>query len=78
MMNSIMDMSQIWPCLSTATQAWLIDHNGEPLPHAIVSEVLTVTGGQRDGRWWAGDSHAGETQLADEAVDWIEEIANGE
>lgn len=75
---SCMDMSQIWPRLSTSTQTWLVDHNGEPLPDDILDEVLTVTAGQRDARWWAGDSQQGETQLTDEAVDWIDETANGE
>ena len=51
---------------------------GEPLPDDILDEVLTVTAGQRDPRWWAGDSQQGGTQLTDEAVDWIEETANGE
>ena len=64
--------------LSTSTQTWLVDHNGEPLPDDILDEVLTVTAGQRDARWWAGDSQQGETQLTDEAVDWIDETANGE
>jgi hypothetical protein len=73
-----MDMSQIWPRLTAATQTWLVDHNGEPLPDDILDEVLAVTAGQRDPRWWAGDSREGETQLTDEAVDWIDETANGE
>jgi len=73
-----MDMSRIWPRLAASTQAWLAEHNGEPLPDDILAEILTVTAGQRDPRWWAGDSHEGETQLTDEAVDWIEESANGE
>jgi len=73
-----MDMSQIWPRLVTSTRTWLVDHNGEPLPDDILHEVLTVTAGRRDPRWWAGDTQQGETQLTDEAVDWIDETANGE
>lgn len=73
-----MDMSQVWPRLATTTQTWLVEHNGEPLPDDILDEILTVTAGQRDPRWWAGDSHGGETQLTDEAVDWIDATANGE
>jgi hypothetical protein len=73
-----MDMSEVWPRLSTSTQTWLVEHNGEPLPDDVLGEILTVTEGQRDPRWWAGDSHDGETQLTDEAVDWIEETANSE
>lgn len=73
-----MDMSQVWPGLATSTQTWLIEHNGEPLPDDVLGEILTVTAGQRDPSWWAGDSYEGETQLTDEAVDWIDETANGE
>ncbi|WP_068324004.1 hypothetical protein [Janibacter terrae] len=73
-----MDMSQVWPRLTTSTQTWLIEHNGEPVPGDILSEILAVTGGRRDPRWWAGDSVEGETQLTDEAVDWIDETANDE
>lgn len=73
-----MDMSRIWPRLAASTQEWLTGNNGESLPDDILAEILTVTARQRDPRWWAGDSHEGETQLTDEAVDWIEKTANGE
>lgn len=73
-----MDMSQVWPRLATSTQTWLVEHNGEPLPGDILDEILAVTAGQRDPRWWAGESQEGETQLTDGAVDWIDETANGE
>lgn len=71
-------MSEIWPRLATSTQAWLIEHNGEPLADDILDEILTVTAGQRHPQWWAGEPGEGETQLTDEAVDWIEETANDE
>lgn len=58
-----MDMSQVWPRLATSTQTWLVEHNGEPVPDDILDEILTITAGQRDPRWWAGESHEGETQL---------------
>lgn len=73
-----MDMSQVWPRLASSTQTWLIEHNGEPLPDDIVGAILIATSGQKDPRWWAEESREGETQLTDEAVDWIEETANGE
>lgn len=73
-----MDMSQIWPHLATSTQDWLVDHNGEPLPDEILNEILTITAGLLDPRWWSGESRQGETQLTDEAVDWIDETANAE
>ena len=71
-----MDMSEIWPHLTEPTRAWLVEHNGEPLPDDVLDAILAVTGGQRDPSWWAGDSTEGDTQLTDEAVDWIEEVAN--
>jgi len=73
-----MDMPQIWSHLAPATRSWLMEHNGEPLPDDVLNEILAVNAGVRDPSWWAGDSHAGETQLTDEAVNWIEETANGE
>lgn len=73
-----MDMSQVWPRLSASTRTWLVAHNGEPVPDSMVDEILTVTEGQRDPSWWAGDSREGETQLADDAVNWIDENANNE
>lgn len=45
-----MDMSRIWPHLAPPTQSWLIEHNGEPLPDAVVDEILTVTGGGSETR----------------------------
>jgi hypothetical protein len=50
-----MDMSQVWPRLAPSTQTWLVEHNGEPLPDDILDEILTITAGRRDPRWWAGD-----------------------
>ena len=36
-----------------------------------------VTGGTTDSQWWAGESAEG-PRLSDEAVDWIETVANDE
>lgn len=76
-MNS-MDMSQMWPRLTSATRTWLIDHNGGPPGADVVNGFLTVAAGERDPHWWAGDADEGGTQLTDEAIDWIDEHANGE
>lgn len=73
-----MDFPEIWPQLSPSSRAWLIAHNGEPLPDDMVGEILRVAGGEPDPRWWTGTSTEGETQLTDEAVDWIETAANDE
>ena len=71
-----MDFLQIWAHLSTSGRSWLIEHNGEPLPDDLIAEILSVTGGEQDPQWWAGPSTEGETQLTDQAVDWIEAVAN--
>lgn len=73
-----MDFPQIWSRLSPSSRAWLIEHNGEPLPDHLVAEVLSVAGREPDTPWWSGPSVEGQTQLTDEAVDWIETVANDE
>ncbi len=59
------------------TRGWLIEHNGEPLPPHVIAHIMAVTGGTTDSEWWAGESADG-PQLSDEAVDWIEAVANDE
>lgn len=71
-----MDFPQIWPLLSTSSRAWLIEHNGEPLPDDLIDEIVSVTGGELNAQWWTGPSLEGQTQLTDETVDWIETVAN--
>ncbi len=73
-----MDFPEIWPRLSPSSRSWLVEHNGEPLPDELVAEILGVTGGQASAQWWTGPSAHGQTQLSDEAVDWIETVANDE
>ena len=73
-----MDFSQIWPHLSPSSRAWLIEHNGEPLPDQLVAEIVSVAGAEPSARWWSGPSLEGQTQLTDEAVDWIDTVANDE
>lgn len=71
-----MDFPQVWSHLTTSSRSWLMEHNGEPLPDELIAEILTITSGDRNPRWWAGPAVEGETQLTDEAVDWIETVAN--
>ncbi len=73
-----MDFTQIWPRLRPSSRSWLVEHNGEPLTDELVAEILGVTGGQTSAQWWTGSSVDGQTQLSDEAVDWIETVANDE
>lgn len=72
-----MKIFEWWPLVDAETRDWLIEHNGEPLPQHVVTEILAVTGGETDPEWWAAESEGG-PQLSDEAVDWIEAVANDE
>lgn len=74
-----MDVATWWPKVSPSTRAWLITHNGERLPDDVVREVMSVNAGQADPSWWAGEtSDDAQSQLTDEAIDWIEAAANDE
>jgi hypothetical protein len=66
-----------WPLLDAETRGWLIEHNGESLPPQILADIMAVTGGTTDTKLWAGKSADG-PRLSDEAVDWIEALANDE
>jgi hypothetical protein len=71
-----MKIFEWWPLVDAETRDWLIEHNGEPLPPHVIDDIMAATGGTSDSEWWAGESDG--PQLSDEAVDWIEAIANDE
>jgi hypothetical protein len=73
-----MDISEWWPKLPDSTRAWLIEHNGESLPDDVVRDVMAVNAHRTDPLWWAGESQDGQSQLTDQAIDWIESAANDE
>lgn len=73
-----MAIDELWNALEPETRAWLIEHNGESLDPQILDEVLAANNGVADPSWWAGESTAGSSQLTDDAIDWIEAVANGE
>jgi hypothetical protein len=72
-----MEILEWWPLVDVETRGWLIEHNGEPLPRHVIADIMAVTGGRTDSGWWAGESLDG-PRLSDEAVDWIEAVANDE
>jgi hypothetical protein len=72
-----MDISQWWPLVRPDTREWLIAHNGEPLAAPIIDDIFSATKGTADPGWWAGESPEGPL-LTDEAVEWIEAVANEE
>jgi hypothetical protein len=75
------DMSSIedwWPRLPQETRDWLVANNGDEVPTSVVEDITRAGGSVATDAWWV--SHTGPTgvYLSDEAVDWIEAVANGE
>ena len=68
-----------WSRLTSETRDWLIANNGSPVPTAVVKEVEQAGGPALSDPWWTtADDGSSEVLLPDIAVDWVEEIANGE
>ena len=73
-----MCIEQWWPRLSPTTRDWLTEHNGEPLPADILDEITDVGGEPSSEAWWVGEQGPDGLHLSDDAVDWVEAVANGE
>jgi hypothetical protein len=71
-----MELQGLWTYLRPETRDWLIAHNGESLPPVILADLLTANGGSPESSWWARDE-VGRLGLPDDAVDWIDGVANG-
>lgn len=48
------------------------------VPAEVVAEIAEVGGPASADSWWAGKRGASEHYFPDEAIDWIEAIANDE
>lgn len=73
-----MSIEHWWPKLKPPTQKWLIENNGDAVPPDVVAEITQVGGAITSDAWWAGRSGSSGFYFSDEAVDWIEAVANGE
>ena len=67
-----------WSELRPETREWLIANNGDAVPVSIVEEIAAAGGPARSEGWWVRDDEPERLLMPDEAVDWIEEIANDE
>lgn len=76
--NGAMDISHWWPLLDPRTQQWLIDNNGDAVPPVILDRITAVAGQPEAGASWLGSPVQEECSLSDEAVDWVEKVANDE
>ncbi|ASN39410.1 hypothetical protein [Paeniglutamicibacter terrestris] len=73
-----MNIESWWPLLNSSTRQWLIDNNGDLVPPNILDQIAAVAGPLTSEASWVAGNIAEEFMLSDQAVDWIEEAANGE
>ena len=73
-----MSIEEWWPKLQSQSREYLITNNGDVVPSDIVEEITAAGGVVTSNAWWLSQSGSDGIVLSDEAVDWIEEVANGE
>ncbi|WP_028268094.1 hypothetical protein [Arthrobacter sp. MA-N2] len=73
-----MSIEHWWPKLKPSTREWLIENNGDAVPAEVVAEITEADGPIASDAWWAGRSGHSGFYFPDEAIDWIEAVANGE
>ena len=73
-----MTIENWWPKLTAEDQEWLIQHNGERVPADILHNVALVGGLVCSPMNIIGETRPDGFYFSDEAVDWIEAIANSE
>lgn len=71
-----MTFPTLWRRLTDPTRSWLSEHNGEPLPPAIQAELERALAATDLDGWVVRTSRG--LAFTDDAIDWIEEAANGE
>ena len=76
--NADMSIEAWWPKLRQESREYLIDNNGDVVPPDLVGEIVQAGGVITTDAWWVGQSGPTGFFLSDEAIDWIEEVANGE
>lgn len=76
--NADMSIEEWWPKLRRQSRDYLINNNGDVVPPDLVVKIAQAGGVITSDAWWVGQSGPSGFYLSDEAVDWIEEVANGE
>lgn len=67
-----------WPRLDPDARDWIVAHNGEAVDPDVLVRIEAAGGIVGSGAWWVGESTPDGFFFSDEAVDWIEAVANGE
>lgn len=73
-----MSIETWWPKLRPVTRDWLISNNGDVVPRPIIEEIAAAGGPPESDGWWVSDDDLNGVCMPDEAVDWIEDVANDE
>lgn len=76
--TSAMSIEHWWPKLKPSTQEWLIENNGDAVSPEVLAEIAQVGGVVTSDAGWVGENGPSGFYFSDEAVDWIEAVANGE
>ncbi len=73
-----MSIEAWWPNLPPASRDWLIDNNGDAVPVEVVDDIVAAGGTVSKDASWVGEVGPEGVYLSDAAIDWVEEVANGE
>lgn len=73
-----MSIEAWWPNLKPSSREWLIDNNGDAVPVEVVDDIVVAGGTVSKDAAWVGEVGPEGVYLSDAAVDWVEEVANGE
>lgn len=76
--NEAMSIEAWWPTLRPESRDYLIANNGDVVPPELVEEIARAGGDVTPDTWWVGENGPEGFYLSDEAIDWIDEVANGE
>jgi hypothetical protein len=73
-----MSIEQWWTNLQPSTREFLIKNNGDVVPAEIVAEIAEAGGPDGADSWWADQNGTSGNSFPDDAIDWVETIANDE
>lgn len=73
-----MSIEAWWPKLRQQSRDYLIDNNRDVVPAELVDEIVGAGGIVTADAWWVGQNGPSGLVFSDEAIDWVEEVANAE
>lgn len=76
--NAGMSIEAWWPELPQRSREYMIDNNGDVVPPDLLEEITRAGGVITSDTWWVGSNSPTGFFLSDEAIAWVDEVANGE